>query len=155
MLTQPACLNTVTDVPLQQIKLRRVVPQEINDKENKWHSREYQHHIEAHRQHSLYKELHVNIKPEYLYSEVKCNMSISTGNCYIYCGEDKALPVRQSCETLRIVRQWIMVMRPAGLGIKNDCAGEAQQQLTRPTDRPTVPVSWRLMGEWSYASAHS
>jgi hypothetical protein len=28
-----------------------------------------------------------------------------------------------------------MVMSPAGLGTKNDCAGEAQQQFTRTTDR--------------------
>jgi hypothetical protein len=29
-----------------------------------------------------------------------------------------------------------MVMSPVGLGTKNDCAGEDQQQFTRPTDHP-------------------
>jgi hypothetical protein len=30
----------------------------------------------------------------------------------------------------RAVRQWNMVMSPAGLGTKNDCAGEGQQPST-------------------------
>jgi hypothetical protein len=36
-------------------------------------------------------------------------------------------------------------MRPAGLGTKNDCAGEGQQQCTRPTPIPTVPLPPSLM----------
>jgi hypothetical protein len=36
-----------------------------------------------------------------------------------------------------------MVMSPVELGIKNDSAGEDQQQFIRPTDRPTYTLWWR------------
>jgi hypothetical protein len=42
-----------------------------------------------------------------------------------------------NCMTPRFVTQENMVMSPAGLGTKNDCACKGQQQFTRPTDRPT------------------
>jgi hypothetical protein len=34
-----------------------------------------------------------------------------------------------------------MVMRPAVLGTKNDCAGEVQKQFTRPTDHKALTVT--------------
>jgi hypothetical protein len=40
-----------------------------------------------------------------------------------------------SCKTPRVVRQKNTVISPARLGTKDDCAGEGQQQFTRPKDR--------------------
>jgi hypothetical protein len=34
-----------------------------------------------------------------------------------------------------------MVMSPAGLGTKNDCAGEGQQQYIQPTHRKHVRIT--------------
>jgi hypothetical protein len=39
------------------------------------------------------------------------------------------------CTTPRIVRKSNMVMSPAGVGTKDYCAGEGQQQFTGQTDR--------------------
>jgi hypothetical protein len=50
-------------------------------------------------------------------------------------------PHRQSCRTPRVVRLSNMVMTPAGLGTKNDCASEDQQQFTRPNRLKTLTMN--------------
>jgi hypothetical protein len=40
----------------------------------------------------------------------------------------------------------IMLMWPAGLGTKNDCAGEDQKQFIRPTDCKALTVTLFLRG---------
>jgi hypothetical protein len=47
-------------------------------------------------------------------------LKLNAGSCFkIYN--------RVSCKTPRIVRQQNMIISPAGLGKKNDCAGEGHQ----------------------------
>jgi hypothetical protein len=38
----------------------------------------------------------------------------------------------KNCMTPRIVSPYNMIMSPAAFGTKNDCAGEDQQEFTRP-----------------------
>jgi hypothetical protein len=45
--------------------------------------------------------------------------------------------------TSRVVREQNVAMSPAGLKIKNDCAGEAQQKFTRPTETVKIRVLLR------------
>jgi hypothetical protein len=50
--------------------------------------------------------------------------------------------IRQTVPMLGVVRQKNMVISPAEPGTKNDCAGEGQQQFTRPTAESCFPEEY-------------